>query len=77
MFMPLLARVENGRTIVNEPTALPDGTEIPLVVNDEGDELSSDERRIRDTAITRALESVRQGKGRSAEELIAELRSRR
>ena len=35
---PLRARVEKGRLVLDEPTTLPDGTVIDLVVDDEGDD---------------------------------------
>jgi hypothetical protein len=42
---PLRARVENGRLQRDEPTELPDGTELNLVVDDEGDDLTEQERQ--------------------------------
>jgi hypothetical protein len=44
---PLRARVENGRLVLHEPTTLPEGTVIELVADDEGDDLTDDERRLR------------------------------
>jgi hypothetical protein len=43
---PLRARVDKGRPVLDEPTTLPDGTVIDLVADDEGDNLTEDERRI-------------------------------
>ena len=40
----LRARVENGRLVLDEPTTLPEGTVVDLVVDDGGDDLT-DERR--------------------------------
>jgi len=40
----LQARVENGRLVLDEPTPLPDGTVLNLVL-DEGDDLSDSERQ--------------------------------
>ena len=42
---PLRARVDKGRIILDEPTTLPDGTIIDLVADDEGDDLTEEERR--------------------------------
>ncbi len=39
----LRARVQNGRLVVDEPTALPEGTVLDLVVDDEGDDLDAAE----------------------------------
>ena len=42
---PLQARVEKGRLVLDEPTTLPEGTVVDLVADDEGDDLTNDERR--------------------------------
>lgn len=39
----LRARVEKGRLVLDEPTTLPEGTLVDLVVDDEGDDLTDDE----------------------------------
>lgn len=41
---PFRARVENGRLILDEPTTLPEGTVVQLVLDDEGDDLTDQER---------------------------------
>ena len=41
---PLRARVEKARLVLDEPTTLPDGTVVDLVADDEGDDLTDDER---------------------------------
>ena len=43
---PLRARVEKGRLVLDEPTTLPEGMIIELVADDEGDDLTDDERRV-------------------------------
>lgn len=73
---PIRARVKNGRLIVDEPTDLPEGMVLDLVIDDEGDELSEEERRVLHAAIQRGWQSVEQGKGISADEVVRELRSR-
>ena len=45
---PFRAPVENGRLILDEPTALLEGTVVDLVADDEGDCLTEDERRVDD-----------------------------
>ena len=40
----LRARVEKGRLVLDEPTTLPEGTLVDLVADDEGDDLTDDER---------------------------------
>jgi hypothetical protein len=69
----LRARVHNGRLQLDEPTELPDGTVLDLVVDDEDDDLDDEEREARDEAISRAWESVLAGRGRPAEEVLAGL----
>jgi len=74
---PIRARVKNGRLVLDEPTNLPDGTTLDLVLDDEGDELTPQERKALDDAIAKAWASAQAGKLRPADQLIAELRSRR
>lgn len=73
---PIRARVKNGRLILDEPTSLPDGTTLDLVLDDEGDDLTPLERKVLDDAIAKAWDSARAGKLRPADLLIAELRAR-
>ncbi len=42
----LRARVANGCIVLDEPTALPEGTVLDLVVDDEGDDLTDEDRRV-------------------------------
>ena len=44
---PFRARVEKGRLVRDEPTTLPEGTVIDLVMDDEGDDLADEDRRER------------------------------
>ena len=74
---PLRARVENGRIIVHEPTSLRDGTVIDLVADDEGDDLSDDERHALHDALAKSAESAQAGRVRPASALLDELRRRR
>jgi hypothetical protein len=71
---PLKARVERGRIRLDEPTSLPDGTVLNLVVDDEGDDLDEREREALAAAIERAARSAREGRLRSASDLIDDLR---
>ncbi|MBI5512871.1 MAG: hypothetical protein HY909_03840 [Deltaproteobacteria bacterium] len=71
------ATVRNGRLVLDEPTAIPEGTVLSLVVDDEGDDLDESERSALHDAIRRSWASVRAGRGREVEELLAELRARR
>lgn len=73
--MPALrARVVNGRLILDEPTTLPEGTVLDLVLDDEGDDLSPQDLMVRDEAILSGWESAKLGRGRPAEDVLRDLR---
>lgn len=71
----LRARVSNGRLVIDEPTTLPEGTILDLVVDDEGDDLSPEERRTLHEVIDRSWAEVREGNVRSAADVIKDLRN--
>ena len=73
----LRAKVKNGRLVLDQPTTLPDGLTLDLVLDDEGDDLTTEDRKALDDAIARAWKSAKSGKLRSADELTGELRARR
>ncbi len=73
---PLRATVRNGRLQLDEPTTLPDGTVLDLVVDDEGDDLDEAERAVLHEAIARGWSSIEAGQGVSAEDAIERLRRR-
>ena len=69
---PLRARVTNGRLVLNEPTTLPEGTEVELaLVEDELDD--ADRARLHDE-LDAADDELRAGKWIPGEQLIAALR---
>jgi hypothetical protein len=70
------ARVQNGRLLVDAPTALPEGTVLDLVVDDEGDDLDDSARAALNAAIAKAWASVQSGQGRAADDVVAALRKR-
>ncbi len=74
---PLRARVEKGRLVLDEPTTLPEGTVVDLVADDDGDDLSDEERRALHEALTRSWQSAEAGRLRPAASLLDELRQRR
>lgn len=75
--MGIRARVTNGRIVVDEPTDLPEGTELDLVLNDGGDDLDDEELAALNEHLEKSFEQIRLGKGRPADEVLAELRARR
>ena len=68
----LKARVRNGRIVVDEPTDLPEGTELELVPT-EADDMTDEERAALDAVLLRAVESARGGNTTDADEVLAEL----
>jgi hypothetical protein len=72
----LRARVKKGRIVLDEPTNLPEGTTLDLVVDDQGDELTPGERMRLNHSIKKGWESAKAGKLRPAGQVIAKLRSR-
>lgn len=70
------AHVKNGRLVVDEPTSLPEGTVLDLVLDDEGDDLEVSERAVRDQALAKAWQQAQDDKGRPAGKVIDSLRQR-
>ena len=71
------ATVRNGRLVLDEPTQLPEGAVLDLVLDDEGDDLDDAERATRDEALARAWEQASNGQGRNPQEVIERLRDRK
>lgn len=66
------ARVKNGRLVVDEPTDLPDGTEVELAaVDDEPWELSTEQRE----ELKARLSSSEPAKNVAAADVLARLRA--
>lgn len=74
MSSAMRARVIKGRLRLDEPTALPEGTVLDLVVDDEGDDLDDAERAALNESISRAWSSVKSGHGRPAKDVLDGLR---
>jgi hypothetical protein len=70
----LRARVKDGRLVIDEPTSLPEGTVLDLVLDDEGDDLDTTERAARDAAILRSWQQAQAGLGRPAADVLKDLR---
>jgi hypothetical protein len=58
----LKAHVVNGRILVDEPTDLPDGTELYLVPAPSGDEMDEEERAELEAAIDEGLDEFEAGR---------------
>jgi hypothetical protein len=69
------ARVRGGHILVDEPTDLPDGTELTLVLLEAEDEMTLEERADLDAMIERGRADIAAGKGISSEDLLARVRA--
>ena len=70
------ARVKNGRLLLDEPTDLPEGTEIELLSVDDVDELDPEERAKLYGFLAESIRTHVPGTGTPAAVVLAELRSR-
>jgi hypothetical protein len=68
-------RVKNGRLVLDEPTNLPEGAEVEVVVID--DELSADERAALHASLDRALDDSDAGRGLDAWDYLKRYRAGR
>ena len=74
--MTLKARVRAGRLVLDEPTDLPEGTEIELLPLDPGDWLDEADREALHAALRESDADVAAGRLVDAAEILKELRSR-
>ena len=74
--MTIKARVRAGRLLVDEPTDLPDGTEVELLPLDPGDWLDEADRAALHEALRESDADVAAGNLVDAGEVLKELRSR-
>jgi UDP-N-acetyl-D-mannosaminuronate dehydrogenase len=72
----LRAVVRNGRLVMDEPTELPEGTELVLTVLDEADDLDNDERARLHESLRRSMAQARAGQLIDADTVIGKLRAR-
>lgn len=68
-------QVVNGRLVLDEPTTLPDGAEVEVLVID--DQLSAEERAELHASLDRALDDSEASRGMDAWEYLAQYRARR
>jgi hypothetical protein len=72
---PLKAVVKNGRLVVDEPTALPEGTEIELVAVD--DDFDAEERARLLATLDEGIEDFERGDHMDGFEFVAQMRAKR
>jgi hypothetical protein len=73
--MTLKARVHNGRFVMDEPTDLPEGTEVDFLPLDPGDWLDLADRAALHQALAASQEDIEAGRLIDAEEVLRELRT--
>lgn len=73
--MTIKGRVRDGRLLVDEPTELPEGTEVRLLPLDPGDWLDDADRAALHEALLQSQADVEAGRLVDAEEVLRELRS--
>jgi hypothetical protein len=71
------ARVRNGRLVLDEPTELPEGTELVLAVADEDDEMDDVERARLHESLRRSIAQAKAGQLIDGDEVISKLLARR
>ena len=74
--MGLRAIVRNGRFVIDEPTTLPEGTELELVAETSGDDYDDAERAALEAAIEQGAREIAEGKGIPADVVLDELRAK-
>lgn len=74
--MTIKARVTAGRLVVDEPTDLPDGTELELLLLDPGDWMDEADRAALHEALGQSAADVAAGRLVDATEILKALRSR-
>ena len=72
------AQVKNGRLVLDEPTDLPEGTEVTLsITDDEGGDYDDEERERINESLAVSFEQARMGQLIDADVVLARLRARR
>lgn len=74
--MTITARVRQGRLIVDEPTELPEGTELQLLPLDPGDWLDDADRAALHRALRESGADVEAGRLVDAEDVLKEFLAR-
>lgn len=74
--MTMTARVQAGRLVMDEPTTLPEGTEVVLLPLDPGDWLDEGDRASLHAALQASDADVAAGRLVDATEILRELRTR-
>ncbi len=71
---PLKAHVHNGRLVLDEPTDLPEGTEVRLTI--ANDEMDDEERAALHASLERSMAQAKAGKLIDADVVLGKLLAR-
>lgn len=73
-----IARVRNGRLVLDTPTDLPEGTEVPLLVDDDPGELrlTPAQRNEINGILVRSIAEADRGEGEPAEKVLRRVQAR-
>ena len=74
MQLSLRAHVRNGRLVLDEPTDLPEGTEVELTLADDVDDLDDEQRARLHEAIAASRAEIERGERVSVEDVRKRLR---
>ena len=75
--MSIRARVVKGQLVLEEPVALPEGTVLDLVIDDEEDGLDDEERALLHSHIGASADQMKGKQGRPIVDVLADLRTGR
>lgn len=70
---PLKARVRGGRLVLDEPTDLPEGREVELMLATDGDDMGEEERQALDAELEAGCDEADQGLGEDADVVLARM----
>jgi hypothetical protein len=72
----LKAYVRNGRLVMDEPTEIPEGSEIELAIAADADDLDEEERERLHRALRKSWASAKRGKTRPAQAIVRKLKGK-
>ena len=74
--MGFRAQVVNGRIVLDEPTDLPEGSVVDLVLDEGSDSLDDADRELLHASLREGFEQFKRGEFVSAEDVLQVLRSK-
>lgn len=74
--MSLKVRVQGGRLVLDEPTSMPDGTEVDVAMQGD-DDLDAEQRAALHRALDESLEQEARGEVRDLRQVVSAIRAQR